>query len=82
MITERVKRPVWRNGCVVVFTRMRYGPAWGKRAATRASQPRPLCKSPSFTPGPSTIRYGSNSSEERSTVYLLPGTAVRVHVWM
>jgi len=36
--------------------------------AARTGRTRRSTRSPSFTPGPSTIRYGSNSSEERSTV--------------
>ena len=64
------KVPVARVTVVVVFTLMVYGPDCGNTREMRAAHPGPPCMLPwnSVMPGPSSIRYGSKSSEARSMV--------------
>src|SRR5258708_6306040 len=86
-VIDSVKFPV-RFFCVlVVFTRIVYVPVVGKIVATRAAHPGPPSSStleesrPSAAWKPRTIRYGSKSSDDRSTVSGVPAVVVNCQYW-
>src|SRR6266550_2630075 len=81
-VIDSVKLPVVFFWVLVVFTRIVYVPVVGNVVETRAEQPGPASSStleesrPSAARKPRTMRYGSKSSDDRSTVSCEPAVVL------